>query len=237
MAYAPRILPASDCLHCERRPFSLFCNLSPTALADYSHVGSLRTVPPGTILFHEDDAGSQVLVICSGRVKLSCESRAGKTLNLKLAMSGDVLGLSAVLSGANYETTAETIDTTTLKIIPKEQFLGFLDRNAEGGLHAAQRLSEDYKLAIKGALRLALSESAQGRIAGILLDWGRAASCGKTEMRFIMAMSHEDLAEFAGTSRETVTRTLAKFQKDKTIAIHGATIHILSPERMAALTA
>jgi CRP/FNR family transcriptional regulator len=177
------------------------------------------------------------MVVCSGRVKLWCESKSGRILNLKLAMSGDVLGLSAVLSGATHETSAETMNTTFLKAISREQFLGFLGRNAEGSLHAAQRLSEDYRLALLGARRLALSESASGRIAGILLDWGRAASCGKTHMRFIMTMSHGDLAEFAGTSRETVTRTLAKLQKDKTIAVRGATIHILLPIKMAELAA
>jgi CRP/FNR family cyclic AMP-dependent transcriptional regulator len=237
MAIPPKAFAPKDCQHCELRPSSAFCNLSPTALADYNLIGSIRTALPGTILFHEDGAADQVLVVCSGRVKLWCESQSGRILNLKLAGSGDVLGLSAILSGTKHETSAEVIHTSFLKAISREQFLGFLRHNAEGSLHAAQRLSEDYKLALHGARRLALSESAPGRIASILLDWGRAACCSKTPMRFVMTMSHGDLAEFAGTSRETVTRTLAKLQKDKTIAVHGATIHILLPTKMAELAA
>jgi CRP/FNR family transcriptional regulator len=69
----------------------------------------------------------------------------------------------------------------------------------------------------------------------VLLDWGRAASSGKTEMRFIMAVSHTELASFAGTSRETVSRTLGKLRKNKTISIHGAHIRILSPDTLAEL--
>ena len=237
MAYLPTILPAHDCLSCKSRLSNLFCNMSPSTLADYNRIGTLHAYPPGTVLLREDEAGDGVLVLCSGRVKLFCESRSGKTLNLKIAGAGDVLGLSAVLSGARYEATAETIEMTSLKAISKDEFLAFLHRNAEAGLHAAQRLSEDYRLALHGARRLALSASASGRIAGILLDWGRAASCDKTGMRFNMAMSHGQLAQFAGTSRETVTRTLAKFQKNKTIAIHGCTVHILLPNRMAELAA
>ena len=53
------------------------------------------------------------------------------------------------------------------------------------------------------------------RVAGVLLGWGRAACGGKTEMRFNMAVSHTELASFAGTSRETLTRTLGKLRKDK----------------------
>jgi CRP/FNR family cyclic AMP-dependent transcriptional regulator len=233
----PAILAVDDCFHCKIRPSSPFCNLSVAALADYNSLGSLETMPIGTILFREGDLGLRVLVICAGRAKLSCESKGGRVLNLKLAVSGDVLGLSAILSGTTYESTAETIETSYLKNISKMEFLGFLARQAEGGLHAAQRLSEDYRLALQGARRLALSRSALGKIAGILLDWGRASSSGSTKMRFIMAMSHEDLAEFAGTSRETVSRSLASLQRNKAIAIHGATIHILLPRKLAALAA
>jgi CRP/FNR family transcriptional regulator len=234
MTQLPTILPAHDSLSCKAGLSSLFRMSKSTADA-YSRVGSVQTSLPGTILFREDQAGDQVMVMCSGRVKLYCESRSGKTLNLKIAVAGDVLGLSAVISGARYEATAETINTTSLKAISRDQFLAFLKQDAEASLQAAQRLSDDYRLALNGARRLALSAS--GRIAGILLDWGRAASCDQTHMRFIMAMSHGELAEFAGTSRETVTRTLAKFQQNKTIAIHGATIHILMPKRMAELAA
>ena len=237
MAYRPTILQADDCLNCRSRCSSLFCNMAPSTLADYNRIGSLNTHSPGTVLLREDQPGDRVLVMCSGRVKLYCESRSGKTLNLKIATAGDVLGLSAALSGVRYEATAETINTTALKMISRDEFLAFLKRNAEASLHAAQRLSEDYRLALHGARRLALSASASGRIAGILLDWGRAGSCEKTGMRFNMAMSHGQLADFAGTSRETVSRTLAKFQKNKTIAIRGCTIHILLPNRMAELAA
>ena len=237
MTSLPRELTVDDRSDCATHPFCPFYNLSPMTQADYDLIGSLQTKPSGSILFRENDSGSQVLVIRSGRVKLSCKSRSGKVLNLKLAVSGDVLGLSAVLSGTTYEATAEAIASTTLKTISRGEFLGFLSRNAEGSLHAAQKLSEDYRLALQGARRLALSGSAPGRIAGILLDWGRAESSDRTNMRFIMTMTHGDLAEFVGTSRETVTRTLATFQKNKTIAIYGGTIHILLPNRMAELAA
>jgi CRP/FNR family transcriptional regulator len=162
-------------------------------------------------------------------------SRAGKVLNLKLAVPGDVLGLSAVLSGAEYEVSAETIETSALKSIARDQFLGFLNSNAEGGVLVAQRIAEDYRLALQDACRLALSGSVVSRIAGILLDWGRAASNGKTEMRFNMAVSHTELASFAGTSRETVSRTLGKLRKNRTISIHGANICILLPDTLAKL--
>jgi CRP/FNR family transcriptional regulator len=54
-------------------------------------------------------------------------------------------------------------------------------------------------------------------------------------MRFTMALTHEDLANLAGTSRETVTRTLGKFQRDKLIRIHGSSLTILDPDKLSLL--
>jgi len=66
----------------------------------------------------------------------------------------------------------------------------------------------------------------------VLLDWGRAESCGKTEMRFTMALTHEELANLVGCSRETMTRMLGRFKREKLIQIHGVSILILSPEKL-----
>ena len=55
-------------------------------------------------------------------------------------------------------------------------------------------------------------------------------------MRFTMALTHEDLANLVGSSRETVTRMLGKFKREKLIQVHGATILILSPERLEHLS-
>jgi CRP/FNR family transcriptional regulator, cyclic AMP receptor protein len=225
------------CTHCEHRSHRMFCNLSEAALADFSAIGMQRMLPKGTILFREQDAGDGVLVLCSGQVKLSCSSREGKVLILKIAVPGDVLGLGAVISGSRFEVTAETIEPVQVKKIRRDDILAFFERHGEASMHAAKSLSAEYKSAFVDARRLALSSSAAGRLAGVLLDWGRAASCGKPEMRFTMALTHEDLASLAGTSRETVTRTLGRFKLEKLIEIHGSSLHILSPDRLAQLSA
>ncbi len=227
----------TDCDSCEYRSLRMFCNLSPVALAEFDALGFEAAFPKGTILFQEDEPSNNVLVLCTGQVKLSCGSRDGKTLILKIALPGDVLGLSAVLTGSRYEVTAETVELTQIKKIRRPDFLAFIQKQGEASLHAAQALSEEYKSAFFDARRLALSGSAAGRLASVLLDWGRTASCGKPEMRFTMALTHEELASLSGSSRETVTRTLTKFQKDKLIRIDGSSIVILSPDGLEHLAA
>ncbi|MDE3105959.1 MAG: Crp/Fnr family transcriptional regulator [Acidobacteriota bacterium] len=215
----------------------MFCNLSPEALADFDKIGTQQRVTKGTVLFREADPGLSAVVICSGQVKLSCTSKEGKTLILKIAMPGDVLGLSAVITGATYEVTAEALLPTQVKFVERADLVKFLEQHGEASMHAAKTLSEEYKSVFFDARRLALSPSVAGRLATVLLDWGRTAACGKPEMRFTMALTHEELANMAGTSRETVTRLLGKFQKDKLIQVRGASILILSPDRLAQLSA
>jgi CRP/FNR family transcriptional regulator len=213
----------------------MFCNLSPEALKDFTSLGMQMRLPKGSVLYQEDDPSHSVAVICDGQVKLSCTSRDGKTLILKIAVPGDVLGLGAVISGMPYEATAEAIEPTLIKSVRKDEFLAFLERHGQASMHAARSLSEEYKSVFFDARRLALAPSAAGRLASVLLDWGRAASCGKPEMHFTMALTHEDLANLAGTSRETVTRTLGRFQREKLIRVHGSSMTILEPEKLSLL--
>ncbi len=215
----------------------MFCNLDEEALSDFSSIGVEVNLLKGAKLFREDEPSNGVFVICTGQVKLSCTSREGKTLILKIAMPGDVLGLGAVISGSTYEVTAETIEPTEIKSIRREDFLSFLQKHGQASLHAAKALSEEYKAAFFDARRLALSGSAAGRLAGVLLDWGRAASCGKSEMRFTMALTHEELANLVGSSRETVTRMLGRFKRQKLIQMRGSSILIPSPERLEQISA
>jgi CRP/FNR family cyclic AMP-dependent transcriptional regulator len=225
-----------DCINCEHRSLRMFCNLDEVALNAYAAMGTETSFAKGTTLFEEGGRSNGVFVICTGQVKLFCTSKEGKTLILKIAMPGDVLGLGAVISGSTYEVTAETLQPTQIKSIPRDDFLSFLEKYGEGSLHAAKALSDDYKAAFFDARRLALSGSAAGRLASVLLDWGKtAATCGKFEMRFTMALTHEELANMVGSSRETVTRMLSRFKKEQLIQMRGSSILILAPELLERL--
>ena len=226
-----------DCLHCELRPLRMFCNLSDKALTDFNSLGFQSGAPTGTRLFGEEDPGTGVIVVCTGQVKLSCTSKEGKTLILRIAMPGDVLGLSAAISGSSHEVTATTIEPTQIKTIPRSDFLAFIEKHGEASLHSAKVLSGEYQAAFVDARRLALSASVSARLASVMLEWGRAASCGKLELKFNMHLTHEELANMIGSSRETVTRALNRFKKEKLIEIRGVSVLILSPEKLESLAA
>jgi CRP/FNR family transcriptional regulator len=219
----------------------MFCNLTPEALQDYDSIGIMMSHARGAKLFSEGDPARNVFIICYGQVKISSTSRDGKTMILKIAGPGDVMGLSAVLANVPHEVTAEAIEPCQVKTVRKQEFVDFLGRHGVASMHAAQALSGEYLTVFHDAKRLALSGSAAGRLARLLLDWGRTANNGngngKTEIRFTMALTHEEIANMAGTSRETVTRLLNQFRRDQWITIKGASLTIIKPDQLERLTA
>ncbi len=232
----PLVETIRDCTTCDLRTRRMFCNLDEPALSDYARLGSETSYPKGTILFREEGPCQSVHILCTGQVKLSCTSKEGKTLVLKIAMPGDVLGLAAALSGSPHEVTAETLAQTQVKSIRRADFLLFIKRHGEVSLNAARALSEEYKSAFFDARRLALSGSAAARLASVLMDWGKgASSCGTCEMRFSMALTHEELGALVGSSRETITRTLSRFKREKLIQMRGSSILILAPKLLEQL--
>ncbi len=225
-----------DCMNCEHRHLRMFCNLTPDALEDYDRIGIMMNMARGAKLFTEGDPVRNVFVICTGQIKISSTSREGKTMILKLAGPGDVLGLSAVLANVVHEVTAEAIERCQVKTMRKQEFVEFLGRHGIASMHAAQSLSGEYLTVFHDAKRLALSGSAAGRLARLLLDWARASANGRSELKFTMALTHEEIANMAGTSRETVTRLLNQFRRDGWLTIRGASMTITNAEQLERLT-
>ena len=100
---------------------------------------------------------------------------------VRLAGSGDVLGLSAMLNNLAHEVTAETIEPTQLKSVPKQEFLELLNTFSEVGKKTAEALAREHRAVFLEARRLALLWLRAGRLAQLLIECARAASCGQPE--------------------------------------------------------
>jgi CRP/FNR family transcriptional regulator len=223
---------ADKCLECDQRDDRLFCRLTGNALENFSDLGVQVSYPGRVAVFEEGQKSKGVFVVCSGRLKLSTTSKEGRTMILRLAGVGDVLGLSATLNHTPYEVTAETLEPCQLKSVHHAEFLDFLSKHGEASRNAADTMAKEFREVFLDARRLALSGSAAGRLAQLLLEWARSSGCNNPELRFTMALTHGELASLAGTSRETVTRLLNKFERDKWITRNGASIVILRPTEL-----
>ena len=180
-----------------------------------------------------------MFIICSGKVNLSTTSREGKILILKTANAGETLGLSASISGVGYETTAETATPCQLAFVERKRFLELLDAHSELGAHTAQCLSRDYQAAYRDIHDLVLTRSSAGKLARLLLSQSSRQETHRPEIqaeaRVQAVMTHEEMAQRIGASRETVTRLLSHLRKKRLIRVDGANLIIHDRSALEAL--
>jgi CRP/FNR family transcriptional regulator, cyclic AMP receptor protein len=219
------------CTECSYRALCPFANLSDDALQRLDQIGVHLALPPRAIVFKESRKSNGIFVVCEGQLKLSVTSRDGRVMIVRLAGAGDVLGLSAAPNDWPNELTAETVGPAILKRSARADFLEFLETYPEVGKNSLQALAKEYREVLLDVRRLALSGSASGRLARLLLDWS-ARVCGKPGLGFTMALTHEELAGMAGTSRETVTRLLNQYEREKLIVRDGSSMIILNPTQL-----
>jgi CRP/FNR family transcriptional regulator len=214
-----------------QRPGEFFKMLSPTALRDLESMEFPTLYQPGVLLFSEKAVPAGIFIVISGEVKLSINSSEGKRLILNIAKAGEVLGLSSVLSGLPSEMTAEVLYPSRIAVIARDQFIAFMSRHPEVYQAVTQELSLQYKLACEQLRTVALSSSAPEKLARLLLEWSENGQKTEAGMRFRFSLTHEEIGEFIGASRETVTRTLSTFKNRRLVAFHGSMLEI--PSRVA----
>lgn len=211
---------------CPHREDRLFCNLSPAGVRRLSEITSASSYPKGATLFVEGQSPRGVYILWAGRVKLSTSSIDGRTLIVRISEPGEVLGLPATITGTHYELTADVIEPTQVNFISRADFLGFLRDHGEVSLRVAQQLGESYQAAITEMRSISLSRSAGAKLARFLLDWCVNHANGTGEARVKLTLTHEEIAQMIGASRETVTRLLTAFKKKDFLQIKGSTLII-----------
>lgn len=154
-----------SCLDCTLRPDRLFCDLPNNVLQAFDSVKENLSCPRNTVLFREGQAARGVFVLCEGRAKLSVCSESGKRLTLRVAVPGEILGLSASLTGSAYEVTAELLDNAQVALVKRKDLLRFLREHREACLHVVTLLSQDLHIAYDRVRSVGLGRTRRSRVA------------------------------------------------------------------------
>jgi CRP/FNR family transcriptional regulator, cyclic AMP receptor protein len=217
---------AESCQDCPLKSEGFFCKLSVKALKTWEAIKFTTAYPEGAILFVEGQPSRGLFMLCKGRVKMSMNSSEGKALIVKIVGPGEVLGLNSAVSGRPYELTVETLEPCQINFVKREDFLRFLGEHTEASIQAAQQLSGSYHTACDQIRALGLSQSAPEKLARFLLNWsGKGQQTGQG-IRVKLALTHEEIAQTIGSSRETVTRTLGNFKNRQFATLKGSTLMI-----------
>ena len=233
---SPYGLP-TECVSCHLRSEKFFCALSLESLKAFNQIKHATVFPKGAVIFVAGQTAGAVFLLCQGQAKLSTTSRDGKAFILRVAEPGEVLGLQAVITGKPYEVTVETMQPCLLNLVNRQDFLAFLKNHGDACLHAVQQISREYHNACNVVRSVGLSQSISERLAKFLLESSAEGQVANGAVRTKFALTHEEISQLIGTSRETISRTLSEFRKRDIRELKGSTLIIHNKPALERLVA
>jgi CRP/FNR family transcriptional regulator, cyclic AMP receptor protein len=215
-----------SCLTCPLRTRGFFCDLAPESIEAFNKIKHAAVFPEHAVVLVEGQSPWGIFILCQGRAKLSTTSRDGKTLIVRIAEVGEVLGLHAVITGGPHELTVETMQPCQLDFVGRDDMLRFLKEHADASLHASQHMARDCSDAYGVVRTIGLSHSVSERFARFLLETAADGETSNGTVRVRLAMTHEEISQLIGTSRETITRLLSEFRRNDFAELKGSTLII-----------
>jgi len=206
------------------------------AIPGIDRVSRSRIYPRGAVVFHEGNIARGVYVLSSGRAKVSISSADGKKLIIRVAKSGDVLGLYAGLTGRPFEATAEMVEGGRVDFISRTDLLNLMGRQQSFNSDLVEMFSRQFSEFVDNTRMLLLSESALEKLARLIVRWGRDFGERTTEgVRVQILLTQEEIAQMIGASRETVTRLFSALKRDKIIRVKRDALWIRDSDALASL--
>jgi CRP/FNR family transcriptional regulator, cyclic AMP receptor protein len=196
-------------------------------IGELNDLGDRQRFPRGTVLFIEGQQAMGIYALNQGRVKVSIASAEGKTLVLRIAEPGELLGMNATLMGQPYGATAETLEPCRIDFIAREQLLKLLERDKRAYAGVAQALSHKLSSVVEHTRLLFLSQSVAERLARLLVKWcDEHGKCTVHGIRINSGLTHQEMAQMICASRETVTRLLSEFRRKHILSFEGDAIFV-----------
>jgi len=230
---ASQVSPVVD-LNAEPIDQNFLPGMSELSIRAINQISHLRKHPKGTVLFFEGDTTSGVYVLFEGRANVLTANTEGKTLILRVALPGDVLGLNSVLAGMSHAVTVETIQACQFAFIAREDFLKFVKEHSDACLYFAQRLGRDCHAAYD-VIR-SMCNPVSTRLARFLLSCCANGHENEGVVRAYVVLTHETIAQRIGCSRETVSRTLSDFKRKGVAELVGTTLLVHDPVALECLS-
>ena len=184
------------------------------------------------VIFKQDTRTSHFMFILSGLIKLYRENRNNKVKIIKLGIPGELLGINSVLGEETFSYSAAALEKTTIQIIDYNVMESVLLNNGQFARALMGSICSD-NLGIFKRLISQSQKQLPGRIADIILYFAETIYHSKN---FSFPLTRTELAELAGTTKESLIRTLTEFKNDKIIVLEGKKVQIISEDIIKTLS-
>lgn len=218
------------------RPYGtegFFRDLSAQAQSDFHSLATDFRCPGSTVLISEAEEPSSILFLLEGEVNISMNSSDGRRFLLEVAGAGDTLGLTSAISGDLSQIRAQAMYPCRFASMQRRDFLAFLSRHPIASQTVARELCVELTRAREILRILGLTSSTTARVAHLLLEWCKVRQRTRDGVQIRCALTHREIGECIGASRETVTRALADFRARDLVRLHGSTLVVTSCSALA----
>lgn len=218
------------------RRIPIFATLSDAEFRSLQGIFLIRSFRRNQVIFLEEETGKYMYIVLAGKVKVTKTTPEGKETVLAIHQPGDFFGEMALLDGKTAPATVSAMEDCRIATVSGSDFQNYLMRNEKVVKQIIQVLCSRLRQVWAQVHSLSYS-TADARIRGTLLQLSRKH--GVPDARGIiidLKITHQELAGMVGTSRETVSRTLAKLQRDGILQIDGRRIILRDPKALLPVT-
>lgn len=215
----------ADCTNCSKRFTNIFCGTQYDRMEEINAHKVCTPYKKGEYIFKEGTNPYGVYCVNYGKIKLSKMGDDGKEQIIRLVKAGDPLGYRALLSGDLYNCSAVAIDDSGVCFVPKDLFMGIINKDSSLAMEMMKLLSDDLKKAELQITHLA-QKPVRERVAEALLFIKETYGFEADGMTIAATFSREDIANIVGTATETAIRLLSEMNKDHIIQLVGKKIVI-----------
>lgn len=223
-----------SCMDCSTKILSIFKNLTPAEIELIDANKKCQHFSKGDYLYKENSYPTGHFCISSGKVKLSTIGENGREHIIKIVGAGDITGENAIFANHPHHHSAIAIEDTTTCFIPKEVFINSMRNNPSMTMDVLAFLANDIENSQQKQQELA-QKTVKARLAQMLLSFHK--NYGEDKEHYInIKFSREEIADFIGTSTETVIRLLSDWKNNDIIKLNKKQIRINAIQQLVALS-
>jgi CRP/FNR family transcriptional regulator len=210
------------------RKVPLFATLSESEFQSIEHIFVIREYRENQVIFVEEETGRYMYIVLAGKIKVTKSTSDGRESILAIHQAGDFFGEMSLLDGKTSPATVSAMEDCRIASISSGDFQRYLMRNEKVLQQIIQVLCARVRQGWAQVQSLSYG-TAESRIRLGIQQLARKHGVHDARGTIIdLKITHQELAEMVGTSRETVTRTLASLQKQGAIQLEHRRIVVLS---------
>lgn len=207
-------------------PSDIISRMDRKDLRDLLDIGTVRHYKKGELIFRAGDLGDNIHLLRRGRAKIYQISTLGRQVILWFCFPGEIFGLAEMATGARRVVNAQACENTDTVCVARQHFRSYIECHAKAASLVTEILSCRLRVSSDTLVNL-IDDHAMIRIIKLILRLGTCYGARvDDEVHLNVRMTHQEIADMVGATRQTVTMILNQLKRDGLLGINNHQIHI-----------